>query len=117
MRPLSEAECRARGEQLSEGRRRRRGCAPRRRLGTFPVGESDTLGEVWRAMEEKVPLVVVDAVWATTRRVRRQILHRLSKKEVASGYVWQALQSGPPLQGDAGPSLEEGWAEVLPREA
>lgn len=92
VRPLSEAECRARGE-------------------------SDTLGEVWRAMEEKVPLVVVDAVWATTRRVRRQILHRLSKKEVASGYVWQALQSGPPLQGDAGPSLEEGWAEVLPREA
>lgn len=87
-RPLSEAECSARGL-------------------------SDTFSDVWLAMEDGAPALVLDAVWATTRRVRKQLLFRLSKQPAAAAYAWQALQSSPLQPGGTGPSLEEGWAAIL----
>jgi hypothetical protein len=86
--PASEAECAARGL-------------------------SDSFSDVWRVMEEGTPLLVLDAVWATTRRVRKQLLHRLSKQPLAAQYVWQAVQAAPEQPGSTAPSLEEGWAAVL----
>lgn len=86
--PASEAECAARGL-------------------------SDSFSDVWGAMEDGAPLLVLDAVWATTRRVRKQLLHRLSKQPVAAQYVWQALPAAPIHLGTTAPTLEEGWAAVL----
>ena len=46
----------------------------------------------------------------TTRRARKQLLHRLSKQPVATAYSWQAMAGFP----QGGPTTEEGWARVLP---
>jgi hypothetical protein len=74
---------------------------------------ADSFSDVWRAMEDGAPLLILDAVWATTRRVRKQLLHRLSKQPVAAQYVWLALQAAPAQPGTTAPTVEEGWAAVL----
>lgn len=74
-------------------------------------GGCDSLVDLWGAMESRCPLILLNAQ-CSTRRARKQLLHRLSKQSVAAHYTLQALA----LTGadpTSLPTLEEGWASVL----
>jgi hypothetical protein len=82
-------------------------------------GGCDAYADLWEALEAGAPLVVFEVV-ATTRRLRKQLLFRLSKQPAAAAYVWEAL-SGTDEAADrqgggkesAPPTVEEGWSAVL----
>jgi hypothetical protein len=71
-------------------------------------GVCDTYAELWAAMDTKAPLIIFETSF-TTRRARKQLLHRLRKQPAAGRYAWEALA----LDSD-GPTTEEGWACVHP---
>lgn len=74
-------------------------------------GGCDSLVDLWGAMENQCPCILLDAQ-CSTRRARKHLLHRLSKRSVAAHYTWQALA----LNDDdptSLPTLEEGWTSVL----
>ena len=74
-------------------------------------GGCDPLIELWTALEETCPLVFLEAP-CSTRRLRKQLLHKLSKNSLASSYSWEALSGPDGPFGGSSPALEEGWAEV-----
>uniref|UniRef100_A0A7S3AET9 Uncharacterized protein n=1 Tax=Haptolina ericina TaxID=156174 RepID=A0A7S3AET9_9EUKA len=74
-------------------------------------GGCDSLVDLWQAMGNVDPFLVLAAPCAT-RRTRKQLLHRFSKHPIASQYVWQVL-AGPDVDGSSAPSAEEGWESVL----
>jgi len=86
-------------------------------------GGCDSYAELWTALEAGMPLVLLQTSTSlTTRRARKQLLHRLSKQPAAAAYAWEAL-AGAELGGSdikpaggkeaAPPTVEEGWAAVL----
>jgi hypothetical protein len=73
-------------------------------------GGGDAYADLWRAMEAAEPVVVFSCT-CSTRRARKQLLHRLSKQPAAAGYDLHVLV--PVGEQAAAPSLDEGWAAVL----
>lgn len=77
-------------------------------------GGSDNLADLWQAMHEGCPLLFLESA-CSTRRARKQLLHKLSKQSVAAKYAWEALNGNAPHAGEGmltPPALDEGWAVI-----